>query len=307
MHELLYLVASYGLLVVFVSVLVDQGGIPIPAYPALVVTSALAVDRGASVWPIVVVSVVAALMADLLWFAGGRRFGNRLLQLMCRISLSPDSCVLSTRGIFARWGVRSLMVAKFMPGFAAVATVLAGESGVAVSTFLVYDGIGALLWSVIGVALGVIFHGAVNQVLESLATFGHVGSLVVLALIALFIAWKWWRRRRFIGELRLARVSSAELLARIQAGDAPLILDVRRASHREASGWIPGSVHAVTLDEAAAHARAEVIVYCDCPNEASAATLAAELKKRGFGQIRPLAGGFDGWRDQGNPVVFARA
>jgi membrane protein DedA with SNARE-associated domain len=107
MQELLYLVATYGLLVVFVSVLIDQGGIPIPAYPALVVTSALAVDRGATVWPIVGVSVAAALLADLAWFAGGRRFGNRLLQLMCRISLSPDSCVLTTRGIFARWCAHS--------------------------------------------------------------------------------------------------------------------------------------------------------------------------------------------------------
>jgi membrane protein DedA with SNARE-associated domain/rhodanese-related sulfurtransferase len=307
MHELLYLVASYGLLVVFVSVLIDQGGIPIPAYPALVVTSALAVDRGATVWPIVGVSVVAALIADFAWFAGGRRYGNQLLQLMCRISLSPDSCVLTTRGIFARWGVRSLMVAKFMPGFAAVATVLAGESGVAATTFLLYDGIGALLWSVIGVALGVIFHDAVNKVLEMLATFGHVGSLVLPALIAGFVAWKWWRRRRFLGELRVARVSSQELLALMQSGDAPLILDVRRSSHRESSGWIPGSIHAVTLEDAAAHAQAEVVVYCDCPNEASAATLAAELKRRGFGRIRPLAGGFEGWREQGNPVVFARA
>jgi len=307
MPELLHLIAAYGLLVAFVSVLVDQGGIPIPAYPALIVTAALATDRGAPAWPIVLVALAACLLADLAWFYGGRRMGMRLLRLMCRISLSPDSCVLVTRGIFARWGVPSLVVAKFVPGFAAVATVLAGESRVRLRTFVFYDAIGALLWSGLAVALGVVFHGAVNGVIDALLAWGHWGALFVLAAVLAFVAWKWWQRRRFLRELRLARVSPAELLERLQAGESTLILDVRLQSHRVATGWIPGSVHVATLDDAGAHASEEVIVYCDCPNEASAAMLAVELRKRGFGRVRPLAGGFEGWRDQGNPVAGAQA
>jgi membrane protein DedA with SNARE-associated domain/rhodanese-related sulfurtransferase len=303
MQELMHLIANYGLLVVFVSVLVDQGGIPIPAYPALIVTAALATDRGESAWPIVAVSVVAALLADLAWFLGARRHGSALLRLMCRISLSPDSCVQTTRGIFARWGVPSLTVAKFVPGFAAVATVLAGESRTPLRTFLFYDYIGALLWSFVGVAIGVVFHAAVNDALALLEDFGHYGALVVLGAIALFIAWKWLQRHRFVQALRLARVSPGELLGRMQSGETTLILDVRHASHRDESGWIPGSIHVVALDDAAAHAGQEVVVYCDCPNELSAAVLAVELRKRGIARVRPLAGGFEGWRDLGNPVA----
>ena len=231
--------------------------------------------------------------------------GMRLLRLMCRISLSPDSCVVVTRGIFARWGLPSLMVAKFMPGFAAVATVLAGESRARLRTFLFYDTIGALLWSTVAVAIGVLFHDVVNETLEHLMALGHYGALAVLAVVTGFVAWKWWQRRRFLHELRLARVSPTELLSRLQAGESTVILDVRLASHRVETGWIPGSVHVQTLDEARAHASDEVIVYCDCPNEASAAMIAVELRKRGFGRVRPLAGGFESWRDQGHPVVTA--
>jgi membrane protein DedA with SNARE-associated domain/rhodanese-related sulfurtransferase len=304
-QELLHLVLAYGLVVAFISVLVDQGGIPIPAYPALIVTTALAVDRSAAVWPIVLVAVGASLIADLAWYFGGRRMGVRLLRLMCRISLSPDSCVVVTRGIYARWGLPSLMVAKFMPGFAAVATVLAGESRARVRTFLMYDTIGALLWSGVAVAIGVVFHDAVNDTLALLMAFGHYGALAVLAVVLAFVAWKSWQRRKFLRELRLARMSPAELLERLQAGETTLILDVRLASHRTEAGWIPGSIHVQSLDDARAHASDEVVVYCDCPNEASAAVIAVELRKRGFGRVRPLAGGFERWRDQGHPVASA--
>jgi membrane protein DedA with SNARE-associated domain/rhodanese-related sulfurtransferase len=303
MQELMELVSNYGLLVVFVSVLIDQGGIPIPAYPALIVTAALATDRGEAAWPIVAVAVVAALFADLAWFLGARGHGSALLRLMCRISLSPDSCVQATRGIFARWGVPSLTVAKFVPGFAAVATVLAGESRTPLRTFLLFDGIGALAWSFVGVAIGVLFHGAVNDAIAMLAAFGHYGALAIAVLVLAFVGWKWLQRHRFVQALRLARVTPGELLGRMQSGEATLILDVRRASHRDESGWIPGSIHVIALDDAAAHAGQEVVVYCDCPNELSAAVLAVELRKRGIARVRPLAGGFEGWRELGNPVA----
>ncbi len=304
MEALLRLIENYGLIVVFVSVLIDQGGIPIPAYPALIVTASLA--NGEAVWPIVVVAVAASLLADLAWFAGGRRHGVRLLRLMCRVSLSPESCVLATRGIYARWGAPSLMVAKFMPGFAAVATVLAGETRVRLSTFLLFDAIGALLWSVLAVVLGVVFHNAVNEALDVVDAFGRYGLLLVALLVFAFVAWKWWQRKAYLDELRMARVSPGELLERMQSGDSTLILDVRADGHRRNTGWIPGSVHIVTLDDAAALASDEVIVYCDCPNELSAAALAVELRKRGFSRVRPLAGGFEGWRELGHPVESAR-
>jgi membrane protein DedA with SNARE-associated domain/rhodanese-related sulfurtransferase len=302
MDALLALIATYGLLVVFVSVFLDQGGLPVPAYPAVILTAALAVDRGDSILPILAVSTVAAVLADLLWFFGGRRFGVGLLRLMCKLSLSPDSCVTMTRDIYSRWGPPSLIGAKFVPGFAAVATTLAGENRTRVGIFLFYDALGALLWSGGAVLLGAIFHEAVNEVLSTLEALGRWGLPILLGLIAAFVAWKWWQRHRFLREIAMARISVPELHRLIADGKGPLILDVRSAKQR-AEGWIPGARFVANLAEADLEPHDEVIVYCDCPNEASAAILAKQLRNRGFGRVRPLAGGFHAWMTEGHEVA----
>jgi membrane protein DedA with SNARE-associated domain/rhodanese-related sulfurtransferase len=303
METLLYLIATYGLLVVFVSVFLDQGGVPVPAYPPIIVTTAITVDAGNSYWPVLIVGTVAAVAADWLWFAGGRRLGAKLVRLMCRLSLSPDSCVRTTRGIYARWGTPSLMVAKFVPGFAAVATTLAGENGTSTRRFLLFDGIGAVLWAGVAVALGVLFHGAVDRVLIQLEELGRYAIPVVVGVIAAFVVWKWAHRQHFLRQLRMTRISADELHRLIESGTQPLILDVRSPEQRLASGWIPGAVFAFAPGDAEIPVHDEVVVYCDCPNEVSAAVLARDLKRRGFQRVRPLAGGFEAWRAWGGQVA----
>src|SRR4030095_7546932 len=162
MATLIHIIEVYGLWVVFFSVLLDQGGLPTPSYAPTIVTAALATDAGRPLWPILVVGVFAALLADVAWFAGGRRFGAQLLRLMCRMSLSPDSCVGTTRRIYEKVGPRSLILAKYIPGFAAVSTTLAGQAGTTWRQFLLYDGIGAALWMGGAVALGTVFHEVVE-------------------------------------------------------------------------------------------------------------------------------------------------
>lgn len=303
MDLLLHLIAHYGLWVVFIAVLLDQGGLPVPAFPPIIVTSAMAVEAQQPLWPIVLVAALAALLADGLWYAGGRRFGAHLLRLVCRLSLSPDSCVASTRDTYARWGAPSLVVAKFIPGFAALATTLAGQSGTGLARFALYDGLGAALWALVAVATGALFHDAVNEVLVQLESLGQTGLLVLLAAIALFVAYKAWKRQRFIRLIRMARISVPELQQLLDDGTAPLLLDVRPSAQRAASGWIPGAVLATHVGELDLPPQREVIVYCDCPNEASAAKLARALKQRGFQRVRPLAGGFEAWQAHGLPVA----
>src|SRR5689334_7086280 len=97
MHQITYLIEHYGLLVVFLSVLLDVGGLPIPSYPALLVAGALSLSDGASVPQIIAAGVAGAIVADLLWYAAGARLGNRVLALLCRFTISPDSCVRQTQ------------------------------------------------------------------------------------------------------------------------------------------------------------------------------------------------------------------
>jgi membrane protein DedA with SNARE-associated domain/rhodanese-related sulfurtransferase len=302
MDMLLHVIESYGLWVVFFCVLLDQGGLPFPSYAPMIVTAALATEKGESLLPVLLVATGATLIADLAWFAGGRRFGNQLLRLMCRVSLSPDSCVGMTRNIYARWGAPSLILAKYIPGFAAVSTTLAGESGITVRRFIIYDGIGAALWAGGAVALGAIFHEAVEAVLIQLDQLGHVALLLLLAAILLFVLFKWWQRHSFMAQIRMARISIDELVTLLDSGSTATILDVRTPERRAASGWIPGSISVRDIADLQVAPGAEVIVYCDCPNDATAALVARKLRERGFKRVRPLAGGLDAWQARGRPV-----
>jgi membrane protein DedA with SNARE-associated domain/rhodanese-related sulfurtransferase len=302
MDALLHVIEAYGLWVVFLGVVLDQGGLPLPAYPVMIVTSGLAVDTHTPVWPILLVAVAATVAADLLWYAGGRRFGPALLRLMCRISLSPDSCIGRTRRLYGRWGAPSLILAKYIPGFAAVATTLAGETRTSLRRFLVYDAIGAALWAGGAIALGVIFHEAVESVLTELEQLGHYALIVLCAALALFVAGKWWQRHRFLASIRMARITPGELDVLLRTGPPAAVLDVRTPERRAQTGWIPGSIQVRDVAELMLDRDDEIVVYCDCPNDASAAVVARSLKERGYRRVRPLAGGVDAWRGEGLPI-----
>ena len=302
MEALIHVIETYGLWVVFFSLLLDQGGLPTPSYAPMIVTAALAADTGQPLWPILLVGACAALVADIAWFAGGRRYGAQLLRLMCRISLSPDSCVGTTRRIYEKWGAPSLMLAKYIPGFAAVSTTLAGQAGTRWPRFLVFDFLGAVLWVSGAVILGAVFHEAVEALLSTLEQLGHIALAMLLFAVVLFVAYKWWQRHRFLREIRMARISSDELRAQLQSMPEVVLIDVRSAESRARTGWIPGSINVRDIAELRIDPDSAIVVYCDCPNDASAAVVARKLKELGFKHVRPLAGGISAWRAQGFPV-----
>jgi membrane protein DedA with SNARE-associated domain/rhodanese-related sulfurtransferase len=244
-------------------------------------------------------AVAASMIADFAWYLAGSRLGRPVLRTLCRISLSPDSCVRQTESIYLRWGAPSLLVAKFIPGFAAVATALAGSIGTRLWVFLLFDGLGALLWAGLAVGLGVAFQNAVNDVIEVLEQLGKWGLLAIIAAFALIVIMKWWQRQRFYRQLRMARISVGELRNLLDRGGLPVILDVRSPLLQGQDGRIPGAIpiNAKTFGDAPPElsANGEVIVYCACPNEASAALIAKRLIAQGYSRVRPLQGGIDAW------------
>jgi len=302
MEALLQFIELYGLWVVFVCVLLDQGGLPFPAYPPMIVTAAIAVDGDESLVAILLVAILAAVIADVLWYLCGRRFGATMLRLMCKLSLSPDSCVGATRKVYARWGPESLIFAKYIPGLAAVATTLAGESRISAMRFIILDGIGAALWAAGAVALGAIFHNAVEAVLMTLEQFGGYALELLALSVVLYVAFKWRKRQRFLMQIRMARLTPEELEALIRENADLRILDVRPAERRALAGWIPGSILVADIDGLQLDRKHELVVYCDCPNDASAAVVALRLKEKGFAKVRPLAGGVDAWSRGGRKL-----
>ncbi|HYM19047.1 MAG TPA: rhodanese-like domain-containing protein [Micropepsaceae bacterium] len=310
MHNLVLLIEHYGLIVVFLNVLLSQAGLPLPVYPVLVTATALAAGAGAddmtAVPAILAAGVAAAFIADLTWFSAGRAFGKGVLSTLCRISLAPDSCVRQTEATFVRFGPASLSFAKFVPGLTNIAVALAGTARTSWAAFLFFDLIGATLFIGAAVALGVIFRDAIGDVLLVLDAFGRFGLVLIAAALALFLVGKWWQRQRFIRQLRMDRISVEELRELIADGASPIILDVRSDALRDRDGFIPGSVRARMSeleDLKREYAReTEVVVYCSCPNEASAAMAARHLKRAGFRRIRPLQGGLEAWALAGHPV-----
>ncbi len=227
MESLLELIGRYGVLVVFVNVLVEQVGLPVPALPTLVLAGALAADGKLSAAWVLAAAVAACLIADTGWFLVGRRVGHRVLRMICRLSLSPDSCVRRTEEVFERYGPASLVLAKFIPGYSTVAPPLAGVVGTSPGTFLAYNTAGSVVWAGLQVLAGFFLHTMVDRVLSALEALGTWGVAVLAGGLVVYLLVRWARMSRFRRALRLARVSPEELRRMLEDGREPLILDVR--------------------------------------------------------------------------------
>jgi membrane protein DedA with SNARE-associated domain/rhodanese-related sulfurtransferase len=307
-QQLLSIIGQYGLTIVFFNVLVEQIGLPVPAVPTLVIAGALAAEGQLRPAALFSCSLVACLMADCGWYFIGQTYGIRVLKLLCRISLEPDYCVSQTQTRFERWGINSLVVAKFIPGLAIIAPPLAGAMRIGWGRFIALSAAGAALWVGTAMAVGAVFRAQIAMILRHLGAIGSAAALIVVGALAIFIAYKWWERMRFFKSLRMARIDVAELYELMQAGAEPIIVDVRSPTARALEPRrIPGALH-VPLDEIAKHMKdlprdRDVILYCTCPSEASAALVARVLMNHGFKKVRPLHGGLDAWRAAGYAVV----
>jgi len=307
-HQLTLAFAQYGVGVVVVNVLLDQIGLPIPAVPTLVVAGAFAAEGQMPLLELLIGSVIACLAADCGWYLVGQKYGIRVLKTLCKISLEPDSCVSQTQTRFERWGINSLVIAKFIPGLAIIAPPLAGAMRIGWLRFVCLSACGAFLWVGSGLVAGMLFKSQIARLLQHLGEIGSTAGAGVLILLVAYIAYKWWERRRFYKMLRMARISVADLYALIQAGAAPVIVDVRSATARALEPrWIPGALH-VPLQDVASYLKElprdrEIILYCACPSEATAARVAKILMNHGFKKVRPLYGGLDAWVAAGYTVT----
>ncbi|OEZ61032.1 MULTISPECIES: VTT domain-containing protein [unclassified Duganella] len=299
MANLILLLQEYGVLIVFAIVLVEQIGLPIPAFPLLIVAGALSVDGDSSWLAVLSVSVVACLISDYFWFRAGRYYGKRILRLLCKISLSPDYCVSQTEDNFNRWGPKALVVAKFIPGFNTIAPPLAGAMGTSNATFLGFSVAGAIVWSGTGIAIGAGFHTQIDQVLEILSTMGTTALIVLGVLLVLFVGFKYIERKRFRQSVEIDRVTIDELKKLLEQGKEPVLIDARSVTAQMLEPAVPGALlfnGGEPIPELMALAKdRHIIVYCSCPNDVTAAHVAKELIGHGYSRAKPLHGGLDAW------------
>lgn len=302
-----HILLMYGYLVLFGWVLIEQVGIPLPATPVLMAAGALTAERQLNFALALVIGVVACLVADTTWFLVGRHHGHRVLRLMCRLSMEPGVCVRRTQGSFDRVGKPLLLFAKFVPGVALLAPPVAGQNGMALGEFVLLDGLGSTLWVATLLAAGRAFGDAIRRDPSLLDWVGRFsGALLVLGIIGFFVA-RMIRRRSQMRRMVESRLEPDELLRQLETGEAVYIVDLRHPLELLPDPFkLPGALH-VSPEDLAARVHEiprdrDVVLYCTCPNEASAASTALKLHKLGIERVRPLRGGFEEWKRLGYPM-----
>lgn len=298
MNETAEFVIRHGYAVLFLWILAEQGALPVPSIPLLLVCGALVKSGHLTGMAVVFSGLAACLIADSTWFQIGRSRGSKVLAFLCRLALEPDSCVRQTEGGFTRYGVRFLLVSKFIPGMNALAAPLAGSAGVSWIAFLIYDCLGAAVWISSWATVGYLFSRQLDEVGDVVGRAGFRLMLLIVVLTGGWIAWKYFQRKRFVRKLAIARIPVEELQRMLDAGEEVVIIDVRGALAKPRDP-IPGALR-IPLGEIAVRQKEvprdrDVVLFCTCPNEASAARAALILKKYGVTRVRPLQGGSDAW------------
>ena len=299
-------ILRHGYLWLFVAALLERIGLPLLVTPLVIAAGAVAGLGDLSLSGIILVTVLASEIGDLIWYELGRNRGPSVLRLLCKISLEPDSCVRRSEDAFARHMTSSLISSKFVPGVGRLAGPVAGMSGMARDQFLLLNGFGSLLWAVVFALVGYIPARKlpIDVLLEEAA-----GWLLVLLVVALAanVIWKYVQRQRFIRSLRVSRMTVDELKAAIDRGERPFVVDLRHklefvVNPRTVSTAVRISPDELSLRHAEIPRDREVVLYCTCPSEATSAKVAMELKKIGITRVRPLMGGLQAWENQGYPM-----
>jgi membrane protein DedA with SNARE-associated domain len=297
----------YGYLLLFAWVLVEQLGIPLPATPVLLAAGALSAE-GQLKFPVALLAgVFAALVADTVWFLVGRRYGHHVLRILCKLSFEPTTCVRRTHDSFGRRRGGTLIFAKFIPGLGLLAPPVAGQNGMNYGAFLFFDTIGAAVWVGTLLACGRFFGDLLKRDPSVLHWVGRFSGILLVLGIILFFLGRVYRRRAILKKLAAARLEPEELKRLLDAGEAVYIVDLRHPLELLPDPFtLPGALH-LSPDSLAAHhleipRDRDVVLYCTCPSEATAAKTAMALHKLGIDRVRPLRGGFDEWKRLGFPL-----
>jgi len=306
MNTAIELLMTYGYAAVFLCVLAEQLGVPVPATPLLIAVGALGSVGQLNPFVAWLLAIAASLLGDSVWYYLGKKRGTVVLRLLCRISLEPDACIRRTNSAYSKHGSRWLLFAKFIPGISTIAPPMAGIYGLNPWKFIVMDGGGASLWAGVFIFAGWCFR---NQTEALAAYIGELGKWLGLSLacgLVIYLLFKYIQKKRLYRSINIAPIAPLELRQRIEAGETITIVDLRNTFEwRE--GRIPGSLSIshknLDLLVPASSETGTIILYCSCPNEiSSAAFAAAKLKGRGVKLIHTLEGGFPLWSKLGFPV-----
>jgi membrane protein DedA with SNARE-associated domain/rhodanese-related sulfurtransferase len=299
--------------ILFCWVLVEQLGVPIPSIPLLLTAGTLSATHRISFVTSLSAVIIACIISDSSWYGLGRRYGARVIRLLCKMSLEASTCVSKTESYFTRRGGETLLFAKFVPGLSTVSAPIAGQTGMPYSRFLLYDLSGTLLWSLSFLLAGRFFGDLAKRSQAFFGLLSHFAAAVFILMVVGFLIHRVVKQRRFLDQVRELRLDPAELKAMLDEAAVdgsiqPFIVDLRHPlDYLPDPRVLPGAVR-IGPSELALHAERiprdrDVILYCTCPSEETSAKVALQLHRLGITRVRPLRGGFDGWKQAGYPLL----
>ncbi len=309
----LALFVKYAYLILFLWVLVEQLGIPIPSIPLMLTAGTLSATHKMSAVAALLCVLAACMLADSMWYLLGRSYGNKVLKLLCRFSLEASTCVTKTENYFTRRGPVTLLFAKFVPGLSTVAAPIAGQTGMRFGRFLLWDLAGSFIWAEAYLLVGRFFGDIAKKSAPFLHLLSHFAVLLVALMVVGIFIFRVVKQRRFLADVRARRIEPEELMAMISEAEktgenAPFIVDLRHPlDYLPDPRVLPGAVR-VGPAELGMHSERiprdrDVILYCTCPSEETSGKVAMQLHKMGISRVRPLRGGFDGWKVAGFPLI----
>lgn len=302
----------YAYLILFLWVLVEQLGVPVPSIPVLLTAGTLSATHEVNHFYALLSVLAACMLSDSMWFALGRRYGNSVLKLLCRLSLEAQTCVSKTEGYFTRRGPVTLLFSKFIPGLSTVAPPIAGQIGMPYSRFFAWDLIGSIFWAETFLLAGRFFGDIAKKSAPFFHWLGHFAFVIFVLMVLGLMAYRILKQRRFLQQVREMRLEPQELKemidqATLQGNKPPFIVDLRHPlDYLPDPRVLPGALR-IGPNEIRQHSEIiprdrDVVLYCTCPNEETSAKLALQLHNLGVYRVRPLRGGFDGWKEAGYPL-----
>lgn len=303
----------YAYLILFLWVLAEQLGIPVPSIPVLLMAGTVSATHRVHHSYALLAVLAACMIADTVWYALGRRYGGSVLRLLCRFSFEASTCVSKTEGYFTRRGPVTLLFSKFVPGLSTVAAPIAGQTGMRYARFFIWDLAGSILWAETFLLAGRFFGDIAKRSASFFQVLSRFAFVIFILMVFGFFLYRLLKQRKFLQQVRHMRLEPAELKAMLDNAEAngnipPFIVDLRHPlDYLPDPRVLPGALR-IGPNEIREHSEIiprdrDVILYCTCPSEETSAKLAMQLHKLGIYRVRPLRGGFDGWKQAGYPLT----
>ena len=294
--------------ILFVAVLARQLCLPVPALLFLLSAGALAGSRRLSFVGVLLAAVLGCVLADLVWFEAGRLRGKRVLRLLCEFTSDPSYCIRRGRALFAKRGLRLLLIAKFVPGLDGLCPPLAGMLGASRTAFVLHDAGGATLWAGAYIGCGFVFAKQLDQVERHISTAATAVVLIFGIPLLVWFVLKLARLVLMIRMLRPLQIQPEILKSKLDSGAKVGVIDLLRFEEDpEGVAAIPGALRLDPLElrrkkRIVMPPDVDLVLYCRSKNSFVSARVAAVMRKHGIRKVHILLGGLEAWKARGLPL-----